>query len=131
MTSTISYDHRALEKRAENQWRRVVADVQPKPESRLKAIFAYGVVAAGVAVAAFYVTPSHAASNTSSIVYMGTQAKINVRRDDNKAINQMEIDRRKFVNQMKLEEAKSLYARQLEEDKAYHKKLEWQRKNGK
>ncbi len=92
----------------------------------------YSAVVVGVSVAAFYVTPSHAASNTtSSIIYLGEKAKFDTRVNERKAANQMEIDDNRFTNQMQLESAKSLHLRQLEEDKAYYKKLEWQRKNGK
>lgn len=132
MTSNISFDRRALESRSRNAWRDLALEVQTPPKtSKLKAFVAYGVVAVGVAVAAFYVTPSHAASKTSSIIYLGEKAKLDIRVNERKASNQMAVDNNRLYNQLRLEDAKSLHARQLEEDKAYHKKLEWQRKNGK
>jgi type IV secretory pathway VirB10-like protein len=131
MTSHVNYDRRALERRAENKWRNIPAQVAEVRPSKFKMIVAYGVVAAGVAVAAFYVTPSHAADKTSSIIYLGEKAKFDMRVNERKASNQMAVDNNRLYNQLQLEDAKSLHARQLEEDKAYHKKLEWQRKNGK
>lgn len=132
MTSSINFDRRALERRAQNKWRNVEAQVAPRPESRLKTIFAYGVVAVGVAVAAFYVTPVRAAgsmANTPSIVYMGEKAKLDIRRDNNKALNTMQLQRQRSADQLRLEDAKSLHQRQLAEDRAYYEKLKDQRKH--
>lgn len=127
MTSHINYDRRALERRAQNEWRNIPAKVAETRPSRLKTILAYGVVVVGVSVAAFYVTPGHAAS-TSSIIYLGDKAKIQMRVDNNKAENSMRLETYKSENQLRLEDAKSLHARQLEEDKAYHERLKDQRK---
>jgi len=130
--SHIHYSQKALERRAFANWREMHEVKKPSLLNRVWSITMYSSVVVGVAVAAFYVTPTHAASNsTSSIIYLGEKAKFDIRVNERKASNQMEIDDNRFTNQMQLEDAKSLHLRQLEEDKAYYKKLEWQRKNGK
>jgi hypothetical protein len=131
--SHIHFSQKALERRALANWRGMAEPAKPSLASKVWSTVMYGSVVVGVSVAAFYVTPSHAASqtNTSSIIYLGEKAKFDTRVNERKAANQMEIDDNRLVNSLKLEDAKSLHARQLEEDKAYYKKLEWQRKTGK
>lgn len=101
---------------------------------RVRMTVAYTSVAVGVGVAAFYVTPSHAAGSMAqdvrvvsvspSIVQYGSKIeqkmKADIVRDNNKAVRNMELENQRSINQ-----------RMLEEDRAYYKKLEWQRKTGK
>lgn len=89
---------------------------------------AYGSVVVGVGVAVFAVTPVHAAGSMAQEVRR-VSVSPSIIQFGSKTDNQMKIDNNKAFNNLELEDRRSINRRILEEDKAYYKKLEWQRKH--
>lgn len=127
MTSHVNYDIRALEKRARNQWRDAVAELQPKKPTifdKVLTVIAYGAMAAAVGYAVFVVTPAHSAGSMATDVRI-IHVTPRVAQIDKKAA----AEAQKQQGRMELENLKSANRRQLESDKAYYSKLKDQRKH--
>lgn len=107
---------------------------QPSLWEKVKPWVAYGVVLAGVATAAFIVTPAHAGGSMAhdvkvivvspSVTIMGLGAQGDTARQAEVRLKET----LKHRSDMELEQLKSDNARALEADRAYYKKLEFQRK---
>ncbi len=128
MKHVVSYDPRAADRRSANQWRHLAE--APKPTLREKAYAAvmYGVVAVGVGVAVFYVTPAHSAGSMASDVrIIRVSPSVSVYGND-KAADSRRLETLKQQGRMDLENQRSANERALAADKAYYEKLKDQRK---
>lgn len=110
----------------------------PLPESsraRAWRYVCYGVVLAGVAVAAFVVTPAHAGQGSMApevrVIRVSPSVSFFGSREERKMKADVTRDYYQHQNDMELEELRGRNDRALEADRAYYKKLEWQRKNRK
>jgi len=109
--------------------------ITPAPPTlfeRVRVTVAYVAVAAGIGYAVFVVTPANAAGSMAqdvrvvsvspSIVVIGTKEerkmKADIARDNNKALNNMELENQRSINR-----------RYEAADKAYYEKLKDQRKH--
>lgn len=128
MTSNISFDPRAAERRSREAWMEVPVSLVEKKPSRVWSWFCHGVVVVSVGYCAYTITPAHAAGALAQDVrIIHVSPSITVYGND-KAVANQRLESLKQDGRMELENQRSVNQRALAADKAYYEKLKDQRK---